>query len=38
MEPWVVSASLILLVVSAAYLMVGGLRAAYWTDVIQRSP
>ena len=28
-------ASLILLVVAAAYLMVGGLRAVYWTDVIQ---
>ncbi len=28
-------AVLILLVVSAAYLMVGGLRAVYWTDVIQ---
>lgn len=29
------AAVLILLVVSAAYLMVGGLRAVYWTDVIQ---
>ena len=28
-------ASLVLLVVAAAYLMVGGLRAVYWTDVIQ---
>ena len=28
-------ASLILLVVAAAYLMAGGLRAVYWTDVIQ---
>ncbi|MXW17533.1 MAG: sodium:solute symporter family protein [Gemmatimonadetes bacterium] len=28
-------AALILLVVAAAYLMVGGLRAVYWTDVIQ---
>ena len=28
-------ASLILLVVAAAYLVVGGLRAVYWTDVIQ---
>ncbi len=28
-------ASLILLVVAAGYLMVGGLRAVYWTDVIQ---
>jgi len=28
-------ASFILLVVAAAYLMVGGLRAVYWTDVIQ---
>jgi len=28
-------ASLILRVVAAAYLMVGGLRAVYWTDVIQ---
>ena len=28
-------ASLLLLVVAAGYLMVGGLRAVYWTDVIQ---
>ena len=28
-------ASLILLVVAAGYLIVGGLRAVYWTDVIQ---
>ena len=28
-------ASLILLVVAAGYLVVGGLRAVYWTDVIQ---
>ena len=28
-------ASLILLVVAAGYLMAGGLRAVYWTDVIQ---
>ncbi len=28
-------ASLILLVVAGGYLMVGGLRAVYWTDVIQ---
>ncbi len=28
-------ASFILLVVAAGYLMVGGLRAVYWTDVIQ---
>ncbi len=27
--------TLILLVVSAAYLMAGGLRAVYWTDVVQ---
>ena len=27
--------TLILLVVAAAYLMAGGLRAVYWTDVIQ---
>ena len=29
------TASLILLVVAAGYLMAGGLRAVYWTDVIQ---
>lgn len=28
-------ATLILLIVAAAYLMAGGLRAVYWTDVIQ---
>jgi len=29
------AASLVLLVVAAGYLIVGGLRAVYWTDVIQ---
>ncbi len=28
-------ASLILMLVAAAYVMIGGLRAAYWTDVLQ---